>query len=209
MNSKDLKEKSYKIFLFSDHYKQIVINTLEMAIKEKNPSVIISDTFITEKDFNEKTKYCDYSIIYPLLFLFYHWIELILKGFLLVLVEEDPETKKPDTKKIAHHNIIKLLKEFKENYSNEKDIINFFEKYTKKNKMPFFLKVFFDENKLSVKNYYNFFRYPLDKNFNITCDYNSITHTGKKGLIFFRELLKDINECIKPIVKLGKKINDK
>lgn len=209
MNSKDLKEKSYKIFLFSDHYKQIVINTLEMAIKEKNPSVIISDTFITEKDFNEKTKYCDYSIIYPLLFLFYHWIELILKGFLLVLVEEDPETKKPDTKKIAHHNIIKLLKEFKENYSNEKDIINFFEKYTKKNKMPFFLKVFFDENKLSVKNYYNFFRYPLDKNFNITCDYNSITHTGKKGLIFFRELLKDINECIKPIVKLEKKINDK
>lgn len=209
MNSKDLKEKSYKIFLFSDHYKQIVINTLEMAIKEKNPSVIISDTFITEKDFNEKTKYCDYSIIYPLLFLFYHWIELILKGFLLVLVEEDPETKKPDTKKIAHHNIIKLLKEFKENYSNEKDIINFFEKYTKKNKMPFFLKVFFDENKLSVKNYYNFFRYPLDKNFNITCDYNSITHTGKKGLIFFRELLKDINECRKPIVKLGKKINDK
>lgn len=209
MNSKDLKEKSYKIFLFSDHYKQIVINTLEMAIKEKNPSVIISDTFITEKDFNEKTKYCDYSIIYPLLFLFYHWIELILKGFLLVLVEEDPETKKPDTKKIAHHNIIKLLKEFKENYSNEKDIINFFEKYTKKNKMPFFLKVFFDENKLSVKNYYNFFRYPLDKNFNITCNYNSITHTGKKGLIFFRELLKDINECIKPIVKLGKKINDK
>ena len=204
----NLKEKSHKIFLFSDHYKQIVINTLEMAIKEKNPSVIISDTFITEKDFNEKTKYCDYSIIYPLLFLFYHWIELILKGFLFVLVEEDPDTKKPDTKKIAHHNIIKLLKEFKENYSNEKDIINFFEKYTKKNKMPFFLKVFFDENKLSVKNYYKFFRYPLDKNFNITCDYNSITHTGKKGLIFFRELLKDINRYNPLIVKLGRKIND-
>ena len=204
----NLKEKSHKIFLFSDHYKQIVINTLEMAIKEKNPSVIISDTFITEKDFNEKTKYCDYSIIYPLLFLFYHWVELILKGFLFVLVEEDPDTKKPNTKKIAHHNIIKLLKEFKENYSNEKDIVNFFEKYTKKNKMPFFLKVFFDENKLSVKNYYKFFRYPLDKNFNITCDYNSITHTGKKGLIFFRELLKDINRYNPLIVKLGRKIND-
>ena len=209
MNLKDLTEKSYKILLFSDHYKQMVINTLEMAIKEKNPSVIISDTFITEKDFNEKTKYCDYSIIYPLLFLFYHWIELILKGFLFVLVEEDPDTKKPDTKKIAHHNIIKLLKEFKENYSNEKDIINFFEKYTKKNKMPFFLKVFFDENKLSVKNYYNFFRYPLDKNFNITCDYNSITHTGKKGLTFFEDLLKDINRCQPIIVKLGNRINDK
>ncbi len=187
----------------------MVMNTLEMAIKEKNPSVIISDTFITEKDFNEKTKYCDYSIIYPLLFLFYHWIELILKGFLLVLVKEDPETKKPDTKKIAHHNIIKLLKKFKENYSNEKDIINFIEKYTIKNNMPSFLKDFFDKNKLSIKNYYNFFRYPLDKSFNIACNYDTITHTDKKGLIFFEDLLKDINRCQPFIVKLGRKINNR
>ena len=186
----------------------MVMNTLEMAIKEKNPSVIISDTFITEKYLNEKTKYCDYSIIYPLLFLFYHWIELILKGFLLVLVEEDPETKKPDTKKIAHHNIIKLLKQFKENYSNEKDIINFIEKYTIKNNMPPFLKDFFDKNELSIKNYYKFFKYPLDTDFNIICDYSSITHTDKKGLTFFEDLLKDINRCQPLIVKLGRKIND-
>ena len=120
----------------------MVMNTLEMAIIGKNPSAPISNTYTTEQAFDAKIKYCDYSIIYSLLFLFYHWIELILKGFLLVLVEEDPETKKPDTKKIAHHNIIKLLKQFKENYSNEKDIINFFEKYTIKNNMPSFLKVF-------------------------------------------------------------------
>jgi len=187
----------------------MVVNTLEMAIIGKNPSVIISDIDTTEQTFDDKTKYCDYSIIYPLLFLFYHWIELILKGFLLVLVEEDPETKKPDTKKIAHHNIIKLLKQFKENYSNEKDIINFIEKYTKKNKMPIFLKVFFAENKLSVKNYYNFFRYPLDINFDITCNYDPITHTDKKGLIFFEDLSKDINRCQPFIVKLGRKINNR
>ena len=187
----------------------MVMNTLEIAIKEKNPSVIISDTFITEKDFNEKIKYCDYSIIYPLLFLFYHWIELILKGFLLVLVKEDPETKKPDIKKIAHHNIIKLLKQFKENYPNEKDIINFFEKYIEENNMPSFLKDFFNKNKLSVKNYYTFFRYPLDKNFDLTCDYSSIKYTGKKGIIFFKDLLKDIDRCLTPIMKLGKKINNK
>jgi len=204
----NLKEKSYKIFLFSDHYKQMVMNTLEMAIICKNPSVIVSDTYITEKDLNDKTKYCDYSIIYPLLFLFYHWIELVLKGFLLVLLKENPETKKPDIKKIAHHNIIILLKQFKENYFNEKDIICFFEKYTKKNNMPSFLKDFLNKNKLSVKNYYNFFRYPLDINFNITCDYSSIQHTDEKGLIFFKDLLKDINECLHPIVKLGNRIND-
>jgi len=204
----DLKEKSYKIFLFSDQYKKMVMNTLEMAIKQGNPPVIISDTYITEQAFDAKTKYCDYRIIYPLLFLFYHWIELVLKGFLLVLVKENPETKKPDIEKIAHHNIIKLLKQFKENYYNEKDIINFFEKYTIKNNMPSFLKVFFDKNKLSVKNYYNFFRYPLDKNFDITCDYSSIKYTNEKGLILFKDLLKDINSCLTPIVKLGRKINN-
>lgn len=204
-----LKDKSYKIFLFSDHYKQMVMNTLEMAIIGKNPSAIISDTYITEQTFDAKTKYCDYRIIYPLLFLFYHWMELVLKGFLLVLVKENPETKKPDIEKIAHHNIIKLLKQFKENYSNEKDIINFFEKYTIKNNMPSFLKVFFDKNKLSVKNYYNFFRYPLNKNFDITCDYSSIKHTNKKGLIFFEDLLKDIDRCLPRIIKLGRRINDR
>ena len=51
-----LKEKSYKIFLFSDHYEQMVINTLEMAIIGKNPSAIISDTYITEQAFDVKTK---------------------------------------------------------------------------------------------------------------------------------------------------------
>jgi len=161
-----------------------------MAIIGKNPSAIISDIYITEQAFNAKTKYCDYRIIYPLLFLFYHWMELVLKGFLLVLVKENPETKKHDVEKIAHHNIIELLKQFKENYPNEKDIINFFEKYIEENNMPSFLKDFFNKNKLSVKNYYTFFRYPLDKYFDLTCDYSSIKHTGKKGVIFFRELLK-------------------
>jgi len=203
-----LKEKSYKIFLFSDQYRQMVMNALEMAIIGKNPSAIISDTYITEQAFDTKTKYCDYRIIYPLLFLFYHWMELVLKGFLLVLARENPETKKPDIKKIAHHNLIKLLKKFKENYPNEKDIINFFEKYIEENNMPSFLKDFFNKNKLSVKNYYTFFRYPLDKNFDLTCDYSSIKYTGKKGIIFFKDLLKDIDSCRVPIVKLGRRINN-
>ena len=196
-----LKEKSWRILLFSDQYITMVTNTLEMSIKSGNPSVIISDNIISEKYLINKTKYCDYSIIVSLLFLFYHWIELVLKGFLLILVKEDPETKKPDTKKISNHNIINLLKQFKENYSNEKDIICFFEKYTKKNNMPFFLKDFFDKNKLSVNAYYDFLKYPLDKNFNIKYDYSSIQYTNKEGLNFFKELLKDINRYKKHIVK--------
>jgi hypothetical protein len=202
----DLKEKSNKNFLFSNQYIRMVMNTLEMAIKQGNPFVVLSDTYITEQDFDDKTKYCDYRIICPLLFLFYHWMELVLKGFLIVLAKENPETKIIDIEIIAHHDIIKLLKQFKENYSNEKDIINFFEKYIEENNLPSFLKVFFDKNKLSIKNYYNFFRYPLDKNFDITCDYSSIKYTNKKGLIFFKDLLKDIDRCLTPIVKLGNRI---
>ena len=204
-----LKDKSWEILLFSDHYKQMVINALGMAIEGGNPSVIVSDICITNQDFNDKIKYCDYSIIYPLLFLFYHWMELVLKGFLIVLVKENPKTKKPDVEKIAHHNVIKLLKQFKENYSAEKDIIIFFEKYTKKNNMPSFLKVFFNENKLSIKNYHGFFKYPLDKNFNIRYDYSSIKYTNRKGLIFFKELLEDIDRCLTPIIKLGRDLNNK
>jgi len=199
-----LKEKSWTILLFSDKYITMVENTLEKAIKSGNPSVIISDSYITDQDLINKTKYCDYSIIIPLLFLFYHWIELVLKGFLLVLVKEDA-----DIKKISHHNVIKLLKEFKNNFSNEKDIIIFFEKYIKKDNMPNLLKMFFNKNNLSVRNYYNFFRYPLDKNFNIKYDYSSIQYTNKEGLTFFKDLLKDINIYKKHIVRLGRDLNNK
>ncbi len=199
-----LKEKSWRILHFSDQYITVVTNTLEGAIKSGNPSVIISDNIISEKCLINKTKYCDYSIIISLLFLFYHWIELVLKGFLLVLVKEDA-----DIKKIAHHNVIKLLKEFKNNFPNEKDIINFFEKYTKKNNMPNLLKMFFNKNNLSVRNYYNFFRYPLDRNFNIKYDYSSIQYKNKEGLAFFEDLLKDINRYKKHIVKLGRDLNNK
>ena len=199
-----LKEKSWTILLFSDKYITMVENTLEKAIKSGNPSVIISDSYITDQDLINKTKYCDYSIIIPLLFLFYHWIELVLKAFLLVLVKEDA-----DIKKISHHNVIKLLKEFKNNFSNEKDIIIFFEKYIKKDNMPNLLKMFFNKNNLSVRNYYNFFRYPLDKNFNIKYDYSSIQYTNKEGLTFFKDLLKDINIYKKHIVRLGRDLNNK
>jgi len=199
-----LKEKSWTVLLFSDKYITMVENTLEMAIKSGNPSVIISDSFITEQDLINKTKYCNYTIIIPLLFLFYHWIELVLKGFLLALVKEDD-----DIKKISHHNVIKLLRKFKNNFSNEKDIIIFFEKYTKKNNLPNLLKMFFNKNNLSVRDYYTFFKYPLDKNFNIKYDYSSIQYTNKEGLTFFKDLLKDIDRYKKPIVELGRKLNNR
>ena len=67
-----LKEKSWRILLFSDQYITMVTNTLEMAIKSENPSVIISDSYITDQDLINEIKYCDYSIIISLLFPFYH-----------------------------------------------------------------------------------------------------------------------------------------
>ena len=93
--------------------------------------------------------------------------------------------------------------DFLNNFFKEKNIITFFEKYTKKDNMPIFLKKFFNKNNLSVGNYYDFFRYPLDKNFNFEYDYSSIKYTDEEGLAFFKNLLKDINNYKKYIVDLG------
>ena len=43
-----LKEKSWTVLQFSDQYITMVTNTLEMAIKLGNLSVIISDNFISK-----------------------------------------------------------------------------------------------------------------------------------------------------------------
>jgi hypothetical protein len=193
----DSKEKSLKFFLLSEHYINMVTNTLEKMIETDNPSVILSNNYITESDFTNKTKYCDFSIIVALLFLFYHWAELILKGFLLV---------KLDINKLTHHNIEKLLLDFIKHYPNESNIIAFFKKYIEPNNMPSLLKNFFNKNNLTTGNFYDFFKYPLNKDFNKKYDYTCITHTDDKGVDFFKGLLKDINQNKKYIVKLGRKI---
>ena len=193
----EAKNKSYKIFLFSEHYIFMVTNTLEKMIEAGNPYIISSDNEITETEFIDKTKYSDYSIIIALLFLFYHWLELILKGFLLV---------KLNIKNLTHHNIEKLLKDFKKNYPNETTIISFFQKYIEINNMPSFLKNFFNKNNLTTGNFYDFFKYPLTKHFNIEYDYASITRTEDKGIDFFKSLLTDIDQHKKYIVKLGREI---
>jgi len=191
------KEKSWKFLLFSENYINMVTNNLEKAIETGNPSALVFKNKISVETLINKTKYCDYSIIIALLFLFYHWIELVLKGYLLAKVNEN---------EITHHNIERLLEEFKNYYPDEKEIITFFEKYIQTNNMPLLLKKFFNKNNLTTGGFYAFFKYPLDRDFNIEYDYTDITYTDEQGLIFFNELLGDINQNKKYIVNLGRDI---
>lgn len=183
---------SFEFLVFSDQYRTLVENMLEEMIKNENPSPIVYDAIANikidlENYLGEKTKYSDYKVIKAFLFLFYQWLELILKGFLSA-------KGNLDTKKFLHHDIENLLEQFKDNYSDQKDLITFFEKYITKNCNPVFLKNFYDKNNVSAKDYYIIFRYPFNKKTYLEYEYTDITYTGKKGLDFFKDLLHDIKK---------------
>jgi hypothetical protein len=162
------------------NYWQLVRNSIEEMELQSNSTHIVSKYDETKGNdwstFEEKTKWNDNNIGIPLLFNFYHGIELFMKG-LLELKEIDFDT---------NHNLHQLYQLIKDNEQvYEKKIVNRLKKII----FDFHeLKVFFNNNKIDASKFYECFKYPISKN-NFTFYYGSIR--GKEDLTF--EIYKKIH----------------
>lgn len=151
----------------------------------------------TDEEYDEITKWSDFHISNPILFNFYHGLELLLKGFLAL---KENYILKP------MHNTEKLFKEFKKNYGKEEKIISILDKYLTINLMPDFLAKCLKNNNIQINDFYNFLRYPADKNFQNVYNYIDLKYKEEKGLIFFKELKSDLDILLREIVKLYREI---
>ena len=173
----------------------LVENVSNEIVAQGNNWIIIGEGLLDEDEYEDKTKWSDHSIMIPLLFDFYHGIELLVKGFLIARDSEE-----------SGHDIKELCDRFKEIYSDEEDSNSFLNKYTNEICIPPILKEFLAANGLKFGNLYEAFRYPLDLKFQREKTYQNLMYKGINGLEFFHELKRDIEKIRYSAVKLGRSL---
>ena len=167
MLSKESREEiGLGLLTLADKYLGLVRNVLQENIKGgqcpvRSYDVSNNKSFDWEKYF-EDTKWDYREIIIPILFNFYHGLELRMKGSLVLLSHYNIS---------ADHKLTGLLNDFRKNYKNQHKTIQFLEKYIDTNFMPEYLKSWFVKHNLQIDNYYHFLKYPFDKKFEKSYNY--------------------------------------
>lgn len=126
-------------------YLHLVRVTAEQIVSMKNKTVA---TWWGErtpeeeaKELDRQTKWSDARLVEPLLFNFYHGLELLLKGFTLYKSALNPK---------LDHRLTVLLASFMKEYPGEVDLITTFQKYLSERTMPKMLRDFLKKNESSV-----------------------------------------------------------
>jgi len=172
-------------------YFNLVFNSLGETVKSGNPHIVSSDTEETIWDnYFEKTKWSDFMIIEPILFNFYHGLELFLKGLLLLCSQDNVK---------AQHGLLNLFKQIDPIDSIAKDVKEIIREHLVISENDTFLYTFLKENNASIDQLYEALRYPSDKSFQNLNSYISL-HYKEDGVIeYFKKIMQDI----KTIQKFG------
>lgn len=182
-------------------------NILEQMIGDGNQHVTSGDYSGMEniqKRYTESTKSSDFNVVLPMLFLFYHGIETLLKGLLFL--------KNPDSDSVIkhQHNLKKLLNETKISYP-ELSFIKSLEKYlVRSDQTPLILKEFIDSNAdiKDINDLYSALRYPTDTSKKENYHYSKLKEREEEGILFAKELKELIGDiCLQTVKKYRKNKN--
>jgi len=183
---------SLNFLTLSLKYLSLVKNVLEENIKQGNLHIIIGDKEFSEKEYDQKTRWSDFNI-FPILFNLYHGLELLMKGFLILI---DNYKVKPT------HDFKKLLNDFKLYYPSQKKIFNILAKYLEPDYMPELLSKWLEENKMDITQLHELLEYPFDKTFKKKINYLKLKYQQDKWLSFAKQLVNDIETLQKGSVQL-------
>jgi len=188
--------KELHFLTLSIKYLDLAKNVSDENVRRGNHHMIVGDEKMTE-EYGETTKWSDFNISIPVLFVFYHGLELLLKGFLLLRNDYILESR---------HRIEALFREFQKQYSKKRKIIVILEKYLTINSMPDFLADCLKNNNISIDKLHEFLRYPTDKNAQKVYNYIDLKYQNEKGLIFFKGLVSDLEILGREAVTLYREV---
>jgi len=183
----DYLRQSQSFRFLSDQYYDLVTTVFTETIKGGNINTYIGSEREDIQDHYKKiTRWSDFNIILPLLFNFFHAIELNLKG-LLFLTSDAEKYSKPT------HNLSVLLGEFSSSYKSESKLIDLFRFYIHPDHNCNLLYNFYLDNDIKDSSViYEIFRYPSDRNFNKSYDFRPLKRKGGVGVDFMQKLIVDI-----------------
>jgi len=189
----DKTTKGLAFLTLGNKYLQLVKNILEENIKGGQRPVDSYDHTPTAEELYKDLKWRFHQIILPMLFNFYHEIELTIKGFLVLL---------PTYNGYKNHKLTNLLKDFSDNYRQQYKIIGFLKKYIEVNRMPPYLKTWIEKHNLAIDDYYDFLKYPFDLNFEKYYDYFELKYDSShqnQGIDFSKSMYDDIKSFLPEI----------
>ena len=203
--TKDEYIRSLSFWTLAIKYLHLVQNVVEEILKQGNPWLVVTLSkgarpSIEERSeqYNEKTRWSDFNLIEPLLFNFYHGLELLVKGFLLA---RSPADAPP-----AHHGIEKLVQRFVELFPDEKDLGECLSKYTQPKDLPALITGFLSDNGLLFGQLYEVLRYPANVTFDSIRRYGELRYKEADGLPFFQNVSNDVKRLRRAAVRLGENI---
>lgn len=185
-------KKALRYWNISIQYLHLVESVAGKTSETGNKFIVISDNEITVEDHMQETRWADHALIIPLLFDFYHGIEILLKGF---LIAKNQAVK-------ANHRLSTLLADFNIHYPSNK-LAPIIEQYILPGKLRSPLDEFCNISNISIDDYYQSFKYPES----ITGDvyeHAPLKYKGSTGVQFFESFVQDIRNLRTETVSLGR-----
>ena len=173
-------------FMLSDSFLQLVENVLNETLKTGNTDIYSGPP---RKDiqahYRHITKWSGSRILIPILFNFFHGIELLLKA---ANYKVTPPSKSPN------HKLSKLIADFKNNYPNSTRLATILDKYIYpiQANTSLLSAFYLSNNIIDSSQFYDIFKYPFTKDFQIDFDYKDLHNSGKEGINLFQQIVDDI-----------------
>lgn len=193
-----METKTLKFYKLGHQFLNSSKVLLEKLVENDNRQVVISNFEITEEYYNEQTKYSDFYIIIPILFNYYHGLELIIKAAL----EQVGKLKKD------RHNMEDLIKKLKEEYKEDENFINcIIEKIDKP--IQIVNKFQTDNNRINGFSVYEALRYPDNKSADKLINYESLLYNGDIIIDDCREIIQNIENIKIVTVRKYRELEEK
>jgi len=182
----DNKTISISHFSMAGNFFHLVSNILEETVSHGNIHTVWTvPSADIDSIYNEKTKWSDFRVMIPTLFLFFHAIELLLKAANYKITAP---INKPS------HDLARLFSDFKNNYPSSSEITNLLDKYiypTKQN-CPLLFEFIQSNSFNNSSKFYELLKYPYSRNFDKHHQHGDIRFLNSKGIPMFRDIITDI-----------------
>ena len=133
-------------------YWHVSENVIQEMLKTGNIHTVTGTEEISNELYDQTTRWSDFNVAIPVLFNFYHGIELNLKGLISAGGGDVPKT----------HRLTDLYELLKQ-HCDKAEILSFFHTHLHVDTQPDILRSFYDTNSISPDDYYIALKYPYAK----------------------------------------------
>jgi len=186
-------EKALGFWTVGGQYLHLAKTVANETVGQGNAHAVVSDHELSLSEYDEQAKWSDHNLVIPMLFNFYHGLEVTMKGFICA---RDPAIK-------PSHKVSKLLEAFEVEYGIT-ELSEVVSKYVVTERLPDLLANFLSTSDISIDDYYQSLKYAESVK-GQRFAHHPLKYQGSAGIQFFIDLRDDITKIMPLAVALGRK----